>query len=221
MKRKVKIVTDVVMYFIFLYLMSYRAGRGLFLHGILGCFLFVLFVLHHILNGRWYSGLKKGRYRLDRIFFVGIDFLLFMAMVGMAVSSIMMSGDIFSFSPFITTHFARTLHIFSTAWGFLFMLLHVGLHTHVVLERLTKKAGDSIFGYSYYLVFTLVLAAGILCFTKSSLWRNMLLLPRGNPYFESFRFYGEYGMITLAFCQWTHLIMWCLQKADGNKSHNK
>lgn len=99
MKRKVKIMTDVVMYFIFLYLMSYRAGRGLFLHGILGCFLFVLFVLHHILNGRWYSGLKKGRYRPARIFFVGIDFLLFVAMAGMAVSSVMMSGDIFTFPP--------------------------------------------------------------------------------------------------------------------------
>ena len=98
------------------------------------------------------------------------------------------------------------------------MLLHVGLHTHVLLERLRKKTGASIFAYSYYLVFTLVLAAGILCFTKSSLWRNMLLLPRGNPYFESFRFYGEYAMITLAFCQFTHLIMRCLQKADGNKS---
>lgn len=93
MKRKVKIATDVVMYFIILYLMSYRAGRGLFLHGILGCFLFVLFMLHHILNGRWYSGLKKGRYRPARIFFVGIDFLLFAAMVGMAAS------------------FARTLHM--------------------------------------------------------------------------------------------------------------
>ena len=59
MKGQIKIFIDVVMYLIFLYLMSYRAGRGLLLHGILGCILFALFVLHHILNVRWYGGLKK------------------------------------------------------------------------------------------------------------------------------------------------------------------
>ena len=109
MKRKIKALTDAVMYLIFVYLMSYRAGRGLFLHGVLGCTLFALFVLHHILNGRWYGALKKGNYHPLRVFLTGIDLLLFAAMIGMAVSSVMMSGDVFGFSPFITTYFARTL----------------------------------------------------------------------------------------------------------------
>ena len=221
MKGQIKIFIDVVMYLIFLYLMSYRAGRGLLLHGILGCLLFALFVLHHILNVRWYGGLKKGRYSPGRVFFVGIDFLLLAAMIGMAVSSVMMSGDIFSFSPFITTNFARTLHIASTAWGFLFMLFHVGLHTHVLFGKLRKKASDSIFGYTYYLLFALIMAAGILRFAKSSLWKNMLLFPRGNPSYETFRFYGEYGMITLAFCQCTHLMMQLLQKINRRKADHK
>ena len=37
MKRGMKICVDAAMYAIFLYLMSYRAGRGLFLHGVWGC----------------------------------------------------------------------------------------------------------------------------------------------------------------------------------------
>lgn len=209
------------MYFIFLYLMSYRAGRGLLLHGMLGCLLFVLFILHHILNVYWYSGLKKGRYNPARAFFTGIDFLLFAAMVGMVTSSVMMSGDIFSFSPFITSNFSRTLHSFSTAWGFVLMLLHMGLHTNIPLERLQKKTDESIFKYTYYLLFFVMLAGGILCFTRSILWENMLLIPKGNPPFERFRFYGEHIMITLAFCQCTHLIMRLLQKQRGKKVKTK
>ena len=214
MKRKIKALTDAVMYLIFVYLMSYRAGRGLFLHGVLGCTLFALFVLHHILNGRWYGALKKGNYHPLRVFLTGIDLLLFAAMIGMAVSSVMMSGDVFGFSPFITTYFARTLHSFSTAWGFVLMLFHMGLHTHAPFERLRKKADDSIFGYAYYLLFLLVMVMGIICFAKSSLWRNMLLLAKGNPPFETLRFYGEYGMITLAFCQCTHLTTRFLKKTE-------
>lgn len=215
MKRKLKIVIDVVMYAIFVYLMSYCAGRGLFLHGTAGCTLFALFVVHHLLNIRWYGGLKKGRYTLARIFFAAVDLLLLAAMAGMAASSVMMSGDIFRFSPFMTTNFARTLHAFSTSWGFVLMLFHVGLHTHAPLGKLGKRAGASVFGYSYYLILFLAVAAGILCFAKSSLWRNMLLLPRGNPSFEPFRFYGEYGIITLAFCLCTHFILRILSGNGG------
>ena len=103
MKRGIKICVDAAMYAIFLYLMSYRAGRGLFLHGLWGCILFALFLLHHISNLRWYSGLLKGKYGPSRISFNGIDLLLFIAMVLMAVSSVMMSGDVFP-SPPSTRH---------------------------------------------------------------------------------------------------------------------
>ena len=48
MKRQGKLLVDIVMYVLFLYLMSYQAGRGLLLHGVLGCVLFGLFLFHHL-----------------------------------------------------------------------------------------------------------------------------------------------------------------------------
>ena len=205
------------MYAIFLYLMSYRAGRGLFLHGVWGCILFVLFLLHHILNLRWYGGLFKGKYSPSRIFFNGIDLLLFAAMALMAVSSVMMSGDVFSFSPFYQTQAARAIHTSSTAWGFVLMLLHVGLHTHGPLTKLQKKMSSTIFGYTYYLVFAVLLAVGIYYFVQSSLWRSMLLMDKGDPAFSSIAFYGEHLMITLAACQLVHLVMKLL-RVKGKQS---
>lgn len=212
MKRKVKICVDISMYVIFLYLMSYRAGRGLFLHGIWGCILFLLFLLHHILNLRWYKGLHKGKYNASRVFFNGIDLLLFAAMLVMAVSSVMMSGDVFSFSPFYQTQTARMLHTSSTAWGFVLMLLHVGLHTHGPLKKLRKKAKDSIFSYAFDLAFVLLLGAGMYCFVRSDLWKGMLMIRKGSPAFSSLSFYGEYLLITIAFCLFVHVLMSALQR---------
>ena len=87
------------------------------------------------------------------------------------------------------------------------MLLHVGLHTHAPLTKLQKKLSSTIFGYVYYLVFAILLAAGLYFFIQSSLWRSMFLMDKGNPAFSSIAFYGEYLMITLAACQFVHLIM--------------
>lgn len=101
MKRKMKILVDMVMYFIFIYLMSYRAGRGLFLHGVLGCMLFGLFLLHHMLNLAWYQGIFKGGYSFQRAALVFTDFLLLADMAAMMISSVQMSGDVFAFSPFV------------------------------------------------------------------------------------------------------------------------
>lgn len=205
------------MFLIFVYLMGYQPGRGLLLHGILGSTLLILFFVHHALNVRWYAGLGKGKYPPIRVFFLVIDFLLLAAMIGMAVSSILLSGDIFRFSPFYGTRTARTLHTLSTAWGFLLMLLHLGLHTHTPLEKLRKKASATIFAYAYYLFFGVVLATGIVCFARSDLWRSLFLLPGKSVERSLPVFYAEYAAVTVSACQFVHITMRLLQ---GRKKKN-
>ena len=134
-KKIIKIIIDIVMFIIFIYLMSYRPGRGLSMHGILGLTLFILFILHHIVNIKWYGSITKGRYIFAKKMFIIINLMLFLDMIIMAISSIMMSGDIFAFSPFIATQLARNMHVSSTAWGFILMILHLGLHTHNIFKK--------------------------------------------------------------------------------------
>ncbi len=169
MKRKMKILIDIVMYFIFIYLMSYRAGRGLLLHGVLGCILFGLFLLHHILNLTWYRGILKGGYSFTRAALFFTDFLLLADMAVMMISSVQMSGDVFAFSPFVATQSARNLHVCGTAWGFVWMAFHLGFHTHGFFRRLYRKTKDTFFGYTYVFLFLLVWAAGIRCFMVSEI----------------------------------------------------
>ena len=204
MKRKIKILIDIIMFIIFVYLMSYRAGGGLFLHGVLGCVLFAFFIIHHLLNIRWYFGLNKGKYNFARKSFVAIDFILLAIMILMAISSVMMSGSVFAFSPFIATQFARDLHVSSTAWGFIFMALHLGLHTNSTfkkLARIIKSTNKKFFLYLYNFLFFIFIALGIFYFIKSELWKSMLMIPKDFVNFNLAIFYIEYSIITLAICQ--------------------
>ncbi|TKZ35709.1 DUF4405 domain-containing protein, partial [Brachyspira catarrhinii] len=118
--------------------------------------------------------------------------------------SIMMSGNIFSFSPFIATQFARDLHVSSTAWGFIFMALHLGLHTNSSFKKLARVIKETNKKYALYLynfLFFIFIALGIFLFIKSQLWKSMFMIPKDFVNFNLAIFYIEYSIITLAICQ--------------------
>ena len=65
-KMKWKIAVDILMTLALLVLMSYgMAGEAV--HEWTGMGMFVLFILHHILNRSWTANLGKGRYTSFRI----------------------------------------------------------------------------------------------------------------------------------------------------------
>ena len=136
MKRRIKLAVDILMFAAFFYLTGYHPGAGVLAHGIVGITLFVLFITHHLLNLGWYLALPKGKYTPMRVLFIVVNFAFLADMILMAASSILMSELVFASSPFHSTQFARSLHVMSTAWGFVLMSLHLGLHTHAPLSKL-------------------------------------------------------------------------------------
>lgn len=190
---------DIVMYCIYVYLMSYRAGSGLLIHGVLGCVLFVLFIVHHLLNIRWYQAIPKGKYNAKRAFLLLIDCALFICMVGMAISSMLLSRDVFNTSIFPTMQYAKELHILSTSWGFFIMMIHVGLHMYVPIEKTNKICMQSRFAYSYVLLFVCFMGYGMYCLYASNLIQGMFLLHKTNV--NMTLFIAQYVCMTIAFSQ--------------------
>ena len=146
-RKLLKIITDILMFADFIFLMSHEVVRDLSAHGIFGVALFALFILHHILNGGFYRSALCGKYNSVRILFSATAWLLFALMILMAFSSVMMSGAVFAFSSINMTSWSRPLHTFSCSWGFLVMGFHLGLHLHSKLKKLEaaangKKSGD-------------------------------------------------------------------------------
>ena len=150
-----------------LLLMSYSM-IGEAAHEWLGIGMFVLFILHHILNRKWSNSLLKGKYTSYRILQTVLVVLALVSMLGSMISGIIISRNVFSFLPITGGQsWARILHMLSAYWGFVFISLHLGLHWSVMMgmaKRLWKKqsivrswsvrtAGFLIAGYGVYAFF--------------------------------------------------------------------
>lgn len=122
-----KICVDVVMYLLFLLLMGQYLLRDA-PHEWLGIAAGVFFILHNVLNYKWYKTVFKGRYNAIRIVQTAINILLLLAVFGGILSGIFASQYIFSVGNGSTIEFGRFLHLVTTAWAFLLMSVHLGLH---------------------------------------------------------------------------------------------
>ena len=160
------------MYLLFIILMGHHITENL-IHEILGTILFILFIVHHILNFRYYKTIFKGKYTFKRTLILIIDSLLLISMIGMIISAINISSDIFSFLNISTKIWGRKLHMLSTSWSFVLMSIHVGLHLNVLIN---KKIKDNTFEYVYYLMLILLIIYGIYSFIKLNYISDMFLL---------------------------------------------
>ena len=97
-------------------------------------------------------------------------------MLGMMVSGIMISADVFAFLDIPTTMFGRMLHMVSTSWGFVLMAIHVGLHITGIMNKLNTKMKNSTFEYVYYFILIILIGLGIYSFINLNLWEDMFLV---------------------------------------------
>ncbi|MBQ8510985.1 MAG: DUF4405 domain-containing protein [Clostridia bacterium] len=166
--RIMKILLDILMYVLFLLLMGQHLASSA-LHEWLGVGLFVCFLAHNILNYRWYKALFKGKYTVQRSVQTAINFLLMLSFIGCMLSALMISGVVFQdFRIPGMMMFGRKLHMTSTAWCFVFMSLHLGMHI-----RAPKKTAAKI---GFYTVMTAASLYGIYHFIIRKFYEELFLL---------------------------------------------
>lgn len=178
-KKKIRWTIDLIMTIIFILVMGYHQ-TGVETHEYLGLILFVLFIIHNLLNIQWYKILQKGKLSKQRLIFIIINFLLIISVIGSMISGMMMSNYVFAFLNLNAGMFARKLHMISTAWCFMLMSLHLGLHWSMFYQVFKNKIkGKSVYEFLDIflpiLAYTLVLC-GLWVFIQRELWNEMFLL---------------------------------------------
>lgn len=136
-KARVKILIDVVMTLLLFAVMAYPM-TGEALHKWLGISLFLLFLVHHILNVKWYQSVPKGKYTAVRWIHCFINVMLFISVIGLMVSGFLLSSLAYN----LNIHgglFSRKLHMFSASWGYILMSAHIGLHWGMFLGLMRKR----------------------------------------------------------------------------------
>lgn len=132
-KPKIKWLVDLLMTVSLLCLMAYQVIGEEF-HEWFGSAMLVLFILHNVLNAKWYLALFKGKYTAIRIIRAIVNIGVFVAMVCLGFSGIVMSRHVFAALPIngpMAT--ARTMHLAASYWGFVLMSVHLGLHWSMVV----------------------------------------------------------------------------------------
>lgn len=138
---KLKVSVDIAMTIVLILLMSY-ALIGETSHEILGISMFVLFVVHHILNHAWTKNLFRGRYTSARIVQTVVIVFILLCMLCQMFSGIVLSKHIFVFMRIpISLMFVRTLHMLGAYWGFVLMSVHLGFHWNRMMRMMKKAIG--------------------------------------------------------------------------------
>ena len=176
-KMKLKIGIDILMTICLLLLMAYQV-TGENLHEWIGSGMLLLFLLHNILNVRWYGALFKGKYKPVRILRTIVNLAVLAAMGCTFYSGIVMSRHVFAFLPIKGgIALARKMHLCGTYWGFVLMSVHIGLHWSMVTGLLGKcrYSEKMVFVWVMRIAAALIALYGAFCFYRADIFSHMLL----------------------------------------------
>ncbi len=172
-----KLAVDIAMTVALLLLMAYELV-GQAAHEWIGIGMFVLFILHHILNGSWSGNILKGRYHPVRILQTGIVFLVLCAMIGSMISGIILSRHALAFLPIKGGRsLARNLHMVSAYWGFVLMSVHLGFHWSMIMGMARKlfPKPSAVRKWTGRILALVIAGYGIYAFVKRDIGDYMIL----------------------------------------------
>ena len=134
-------------------------------HEWLGVALFVLMVIHVVLNRRWLASVFRGRHDALRVLQIIVLVGLIACVVGQVASSLVLSKHVFGFLPALPgAGWARRVHMICSYWMFVFAFAHVGLHVRL------PKGLASWQTWVARIVCAIVACFGICSFVQLGLW---------------------------------------------------
>lgn len=224
--KNVRMIVNVSMTIVLLGLMSYSL-IGETTHEILGTIMVVLFIVHHILNRKWFGALNKGRYSAFRICQTILVFLMLISVCLSAISGIIISKHLYVFLG-LSQGMAvfRSIHIVCAYANYILMSLHLGLHWNSMISAMTSKAGKSntVLWWILRVITIVVSLYGIYAFVKRQIGEYLFLSQQYVSFDTSeplILFYIDYIAIMVLFVAVGHYLGMLLKKADSKKPMSK
>ena len=208
--QRLRMTIDITMTILSIILMG---GNNLspadLVHEILGVGLFVLWVVHIILNRRWYGAIFRGKYNPYRVMQTVINCCILICTIFLMISGIILSNHVFTFLNIQSgLGFARIAHLLASHWYYLFMSVHIGLHVGRLFQNVTAKIIPRI-------LLALACIYGLYAFIARGVWKY-LILQQQFFFFDFERGYVlfalDYISIIILFATISHLIASRLKK---------
>ena len=172
--KKLRMTIDILMTITLPLLMAYSL-IGENNHEVIGVCMFALFITHHVINRKWWTGLFKGKYSAVRIMNTVINLLLAVYMLLQPVSGILMSKYVLKEVTIGgASGILRTIHMTLAYYGFILMSLHLGLHMKAVTSPFTKKMNETV-KIVFTILFIVISMYGVYVFVKRGIGDYLLM----------------------------------------------
>ena len=142
-------------------LMAYSLIGELF-HEVAGVMTFILFIVHHIYNRKYFLNIFKGSYNAYRAVQLIINIVLLILMFVQPISGILMSKKLFAFIDITNTSLIRSIHLMCAYWLYVFVCIHAGMHMYPLTKKIRKKLKKRYWIFEAMLV--LISIYGLRCF---------------------------------------------------------
>ena len=167
--NKFRIPLDILMTLLSIILMG---GTMFFpddrVHQICGISLIVNWVVHVVLNRRWYGSLFKGNYQPYRIMQIIVNLGVLICALLLMISGLLMAWFIPADWVDGALEFARITHLLASHWYYIFISFHIGLHGAMLAGKM------KIHGFVPRIICILISLYGIYAFIIRGVWKYML-----------------------------------------------
>lgn len=178
MGQKSRKKLDVLMVILMIAVMSYQATGNLF-HEAAGVILLVLFVVHNILNRKWYQNIPKGKYSGFRNMMLIINILTLICMLAAMGTGIYLSQSVFaSLLGMREAYLIRPWHVAAGAWGMILVSFHGGMHIRISGQKkpLYRIGGILLAAFGIWAFFVLDMPNRLILRDTGMYWRYSGLL---------------------------------------------
>ena len=166
--NKFRIPLDILMTLLSIILMG---GTMFFpddrVHQICGISLIVIWVVHVVLNRRWYGSLFKGNYQPYRIMQIIVNLGVLICALLLLISGLLMAWFIPSDWVSGALGFARITHLLASHWYYIFIAFHIGLHGAMLAGKM------KIHGLVPRIICILISLYGVYAFIIRGVWKYM------------------------------------------------
>lgn len=179
LRMKIKVIIDLFITILLLLLMAFQI-TGQEFHEWFGAGMLVLFLVHNILNFKWYRSLFKGKYSIIRVMRMIVNFAVLLSIMCLAYSGMVLSHYVFDFvSVRGQMALARQMHMAASYWGFVLMSVHLGFHWGMIVGMAGKLVRGRKIPKSLLLILRLIAVAvagyGAVCFYKADIVSYLFL----------------------------------------------
>jgi hypothetical protein len=110
-------------------------------HEIIGTGFFLLLIAHNVFNRRWWGGIPKRPKNAPNIVAMTLNFSLLITMLGLLITSVIISETVFSFRPIRSDFTSRQLHAAAAYWALVIVGIHLGWQWRTVSAVVSARLG--------------------------------------------------------------------------------